>query len=539
MLHLLSSVDDEELLTCNSMMGNVSKDLENPPKNVVRRQLQNFSEFSYSESIKVTIKEKPIVESKEYRLNLLGWAFQAFLSHLQRTKRLCELKIKTHERLVTLELKRHFRIWKSRVDERKKELPAIKNDLSDDQKIQEFVDALVEKQKPLRRVDTTGGASRRPPEEKEEKELMVRPGKIVESSLQKRLSFQKKIITEQRLKLVQQNQIIEEMRLKRLSEESHLAKEKTLTTARQVLKKCRQRTRSDLMQLMRTEGVDSPGGDFSRTNGSGACQTPDFIFRMEARAQRRRERLREAREKQRERLEIQRQQEEDRKKEEEEKQKSLKLEAQRRARRLLQEQRRKKIIEAERLRLSNEIIERFYRRYLLRNYILMPFVRILQEEKHLLQIADEHFYSTSLKRSFGTWKNVTRQSVEAKVRRCTTICNGNILFRFFSEWVEMARERAKKFQIAWDFYRARVCGRYLRAWYHRALEMKAKSLETLQFVENYYDEKMMRKYFRMWGTYTRISEDVNESDRQKEKFRALVQNVVPNFCPKHRGVIRD
>ncbi|XP_015113982.1 meiosis-specific nuclear structural protein 1 [Diachasma alloeum] len=539
MLHLLSSADAQELSIRNSRK-EVSREFEQDPTKLKKTDgvRQSVSEFPFTGSIKVTIKDKPIIESKEYQMHLLSWAFRAFLFHIQRTKRLYEIKLRTQERFINTDLQRYFGMWRSRVDEMKKAKVTRKSEceISDDQKIQLFVNAIVEKQKSdksSREVHSTDSSSKKIPTL--DSDRLAKSPNIADSSLQKRLSLQRKIITEQRMKLVRQNQIIEAMKLKRIAEESQHAKRETLTTAKQVLNKCRQETRNNLIQLMKLES--SRGNDLDPPKFPP--QPPDFLSRMEARAERRRERIREAREKQREKLELQKEREETTRREEEERQKQLRLEAQRRARRALQEQRRKKIIEAEKLKTVNELVARFYGRYLLRNYILSPFVRLIEEGKHHLEIADDHYSMTLSNKTFTIWKKYTREATDLKLERCTEICNTNILVRFFCEWMSLAKENIKKYKSAWNFYTSRLRGKYLRAWYAEVLEMRLRTLETLQFAMNHYDEKIKLKYLRIWQTYTKISDDVNESDRQKEKWRALVQHVVPNFCPKYRGVIRD
>ncbi|XP_063995936.1 coiled-coil domain-containing protein 191 [Diachasmimorpha longicaudata] len=542
MLHLLPSAEDQQLLICNARRETAKESrgdhIESEKNDSIR---QSFSEFPFTGNIKVTIKDKPIMESKEYKMNLLSWAFRAFLFHIKRTKRLYEIKLRTQEHFINVELQRYFGTWRSRVEELKKAKLATKTkcEISDDQKIQLFVNAIVEKQKTdksSRKVDSKACSSaKNSPLSGDSGELEKTPSIITNSALQKRLSFQRKIIAEQRVKLVQQNQIIEAMTLKRITEESQRAKKETFTTAKQVLNKCRQQTRNNLLHLIKLESCK--GDDLDRPKLPS--EPPVFLSRMEARAIRRRERMREAREKQREKLEIQKHQEEIAKRKEEEKQKQLRLEAQRRARRILQEQERRKIIEAEKLKIVDELVAKFYRNYLLRKYVFTPLLRIIEEAKRYQEMADEHYSITLLKKTFTIWKKNTRDAIDLKLERCTEVYDMNILLRFFCEWASLAQKNINKYKIAWNFYTSRLRAKYFRVWYTEVLEMRLKALGTLQFVMNHYDEKIKLKYFRMWQRYTKLSDDMNESDRQKEKWRALVQHVVPNFCPKYRGVIRD
>ena len=171
--------------------------------------------------------------------------------------------------------KRYFDAWRSQVrnvkalEKKRKE----EREMSNERKIELFINAIAEKQKALTRIRKSAPSSLTTTKSGIDqhchsalKEMIddslpsknaprkITPGERHKSNSQKRLLIQRKIIEEQRFKLVEQNRIIEEMKLKEIERDAKTANKDTINAAKGALAHCGRRTRRSLMHLMREQG---------------------------------------------------------------------------------------------------------------------------------------------------------------------------------------------------------------------------------------------------------------------------------------------
>lgn len=144
-------------------------------------------------------------------------------------------------------------------------------ELSNDRKIELFINAIAEKQRQSRRLrKCTSSSSPRTMESKRNLHCKSAPDKIIhnDSNISKnykssqfdlnksnfhqtRLQIQRKIIEEQRMKLALQNKIIEDLKLKEINKETKKAHRDTIDATRDALTFCERNTRRSLISLMK------------------------------------------------------------------------------------------------------------------------------------------------------------------------------------------------------------------------------------------------------------------------------------------------
>ena len=170
---------------------------------------------------------------------------------------------------------RCFDAWRNRVTnvkalERKKK---EEREMSNERKIELFINAIAEKQKELSRqrksatncttinnCETSQRCQSAPEEITENSSSSSNPAgrnslrRRCKSNSQTRFQVQKKIIEEQRFKLAEQNRIIEEMRLREIERDARRANKETMDAAKGALALCGRRTRRSLTHLMRENG---------------------------------------------------------------------------------------------------------------------------------------------------------------------------------------------------------------------------------------------------------------------------------------------
>ncbi|XP_012252612.2 calponin homology domain-containing protein DDB_G0272472 [Athalia rosae] len=510
-------------------------------------------EGSYPCPITVTIKDKPITESREDQLEVMSQAFQALKQNVIQERQLRELKIKVQERLTNQRLQRTFHTWKTFVDNAKMRAQQRKDnkEMSKERRIELFMNAITEKQKELAKIQhkshsagdinsasirvsqsTTGDAFTAAMRPVVPKKNPSKTYAVVEPPAQNRLNAQRKIIAEQKIKLAEQNRIIEELKLKQIEKETQRASKDTINVAKEVLGNCGGRTKRTLIKLMREEGCK----DKSIVEPPRLPSPPRFLVRMEARAEARRERVKHAQEEREKKMEERRKKEEAERRAEDEERKRLQLEAQKEARRIREEQEQRRAREAERTKQLNQIADDFRRKYLLRRYMMEPFFRLIEMKYNYIKTADEHYHSTLLRRTLATWAKESRDRIAVKVELASTVYRRNLLWYLFRDWREFARGEAKKMQVATDFYDMRLQEKCLRMWNERSVRSKIQFLDDEQAAREHYIKRLRTKFFARWKDFPKISRQIKEREKRKDKWRELVQRVIPDFDPKQRGV---
>lgn len=233
--------------------------------------------------IVITIKDKPITESREDQLELMRKALKAFKQNVVQQRQLRDLKVKVQERITKQRLEHTFHTWRTFAAKAKTRAQEKRDgkDLSKERKIELFVNAISEKQKELAKaqikvgqksnssdLSSSGGTAVFIRGGENLKQVVKNPGNlndgkknltgkilnVVEPPAKNRLNAQRKIIAEQKAKLAEQNRIIEDLKLRQIEKETKLAGKETLDVAKEVLVNCGGRTRRSLVKLMREEG---------------------------------------------------------------------------------------------------------------------------------------------------------------------------------------------------------------------------------------------------------------------------------------------
>ena len=215
------------------------------------------------------------------------------------------------------------------------------------------------------------------------------------------------------------------------------------------------------------------------------------------------------------------------------------VQAQRESKRLREEQEKKRIRELERSNAANELADKFYRKYLLRRYVMDPFSMLIDLKHNHMKIATDHYDKTLLRKVIDAWQTETDNQRAIKLELSISIWRRNILWNTFRNWRDAAKSERKNNQVAADYYDMKIQERCLRTWCRRTVEAKIQDLENDQLANSHFEARLMIVCFKNWRKYVDIADEVKESDRRKDQWRELVQRVVPDFDPKQRGVIID
>ncbi|KAL6268635.1 hypothetical protein P5V15_001769 [Pogonomyrmex californicus] len=487
-------------------------------------------------NIKVTIKDKPNCESEEQRLHILKSCFEALRENARNKRRLNEIWTNIQNISLRRKLKSYIHLWKMHVKKMKAQREQAAEN-SDVRKIEVLVENITETQKKLQssqRAESKAFSLNTRDTEVKKKTTPSKPF-IIESPAQCRLNAQKEIIRKQRMKLAEQSKIIEELKLKQVQEEITRSSEETVNAAKEILTHCGQQTRRTLIQLMRQAGYR----DKSLMAPVRVPSPPKFLGRMEARAEARRNRVKLREEARRKKLEDERRKEEAARRAEEQERKRLQQETLREAKRMREEREQQRAREVERCKELNAMAEAFYRKYLLRRYIMEPFIALVEERKNDMKKAQDHYERCLLQKVFVKWMMETERQNKIKSELATSLYNRNLLRYALQKWRDAAMEEKRKDQVARDFYDMKLQTKWFKLWQIRAVEYKTERLKNERLALAHYEEKLKIKYFNMWKKYPEMVPIIMESKRVRNKWREIVQEIIPDFDPRQRGVILE
>lgn len=211
----------------------------------------------------------------------------------------------------------------------------------------------------------------------------------------------------------------------------------------------------------------------------------------------------------------------------------------REAKRMREEREQQRTCEMERYRKLNVMAEEFYRKHLLRRYVMEPFIALIEMKNNYINKAEDHYKRCLLQKAFVRWKIETERQSQIKTELAISLYNRNLLWYMLQKWKEMAREERQKKQVAKDFSDMKLQNKCFKLWKIKTVEYKAERLRTERLALEHYEEKLKTRYFNMWKRYPKIVPDILESERIKNTWREIVQEVVPDFNPKQRGVILE
>lgn len=496
-----------------------------------------------NKSISVIIKDKPIVLSLEKNLEILRFTFNLWHNCVLMIQRLRRIKTKVQQHVMSRKLRRFFNAWKNTIT-LSKQLTAKnkeKCELKDVKKIEMFVNMMKEKQKMPRKNKTNDNNKQMKNDGSFNDSItmkMIKNNKNIRRNFinvgephNHRLKVQKKIITEQRIKLAEQNQLIEDMKLQQLEAESRITRIKTINIAKTVVNICGSRSHGDyfMAQFIQQNEDEKLSNSLSRT----------FPKRLEARAVARKEKIRQRQ------IERERQLYEEKLKkkaeeiEEEKIRKDYQRNVERKIKRIREEKKWENAENAKKMKVINELADNFFRKYLLRNYIIKPFILLVQINRSKMLIAAKHYYIYRMKKTFIAWRNEVIHQLEIKYKLSICMYNKNLLCYHFQQWFEFNKNEIRKYQVACDINDLRTQEKYFNIWKEIMIKMQIMNNANKKIATNFYDRMMKKIHFSRWKKYMVISDRIKESDRRREHWRKLVQLIVPDFSPKYRGVLID
>lgn len=191
--------------------------------------------------------------------------------------------------------------------------------------------------------------------------------------------------------------------------------------------------------------------------------------------------------------------------------------------------------EVERCKKLNAIAEAFRRKYLLRRCI----IALVEKKNNDIKKAKDYYKRCLLQKVFLMWKMETDRQNKIKSELAISLYNRNLSQYAVQKWKELVEDQRRKDQVARDFCDLRLQNKYLKIWRIKAVQHKVEQLKSERLALQHYEEKLKIKYFNMWKRYPEIVPVLMERKRMRNMWREIVQEVIPDFDPRQRGVILE
>jgi len=191
--------------------------------------------------------------------------------------------------------------------------------------------------------------------------------------------------------------------------------------------------------------------------------------------------------------------------------------------------------EVERCKKLNAIAEAFRRKYLLRRCI----IALVEKKNNDMKKAKDYYERCLLQKVFLMWKMETDRQNKIKSELAISFYNRNLSQYALQKWKELVEDQRRKDQVARDFCDLRLQNKYLKIWRIKAVEHKVEQLKSERLALKHYEEKLKIKYFNMWKRYPEIVPVLMERKQMRNMWREIVQEVIPDFDPRQRGVILE
>lgn len=200
-----------------------------------------------------------------------------------------------------------------------------------------------------------------------------------------------------------------------------------------------------------------------------------------------------------------------------------------------EERERQRAREIERYKKLNVMAEAFYRKYLLRRCINA----LVEKKNNDMKKAEDYYKRCLLQKVFVTWKMEAKRQNTIKFELAVSLCNRNLLRYALQKWKEVVKEEKRKDQVARDFSDMRLQNKCFKLWEVKAVKYKMERLKSERLALEHYEEKLKIKYFNMWKRYPEIVPIIMERKRVRNMWREIVQEVIPDFDPRQRGVMLE
>ncbi|KAJ8034859.1 hypothetical protein HOLleu_21873 [Holothuria leucospilota] len=294
------------------------------------------------------------------------------------------------------------------------------------------------------------------------------------------------------------------------------------------------RTESDFSIVTATSDPRTTNRSSSSTGSKGGTtrQTPSLLKGMEERAAIRAQKKAEREERQRKREEEHLawlKSEEERKVAEEEKKKKEEMEKRKEQKRLEKQKELDKKLRLERLVKLNCMADDHYHRYLMRNYGLEPWKKLIATAHQNWQKAVKYHSNQLLRSCLLPWHQITQDSIKTKRAIADEKYEQILLQRSLNSWKRYGHYLSIQYQRARRHYALQTKARLFKAWQDFSTNEKLNAWRYEELSEDFSRKRIMRLVFTAWRNYPKMLKQERDREKRRQEMRKKVSSLLPDF----------
>ncbi|XP_074029729.1 uncharacterized protein isoform X2 [Leptinotarsa decemlineata] len=417
--------------------------------------------------------------------------------------------------------KKYFNLWRKYVRTKNEKLAIVQEKINQEEKLENFIKNL-KNTKNKRRYEYCDN-------NEVEDVVHYSNGAVFNTSLlepcsnyKNRFKAQKNIIEMQKAKLEEQNKIINELKLGIIQEDLLQSIENTKVNIREIFSNCSEKMKCKAPIIL----IEKPNLKIS------SQKIPKVVQQMEQRA------LQRAQNRQ---IILQRKRliEENRQRMLEEvieRKRALEEEEKKRNLEMLKERRRKEL-EIEKHRQANKQrymdnvnrATKFYNKILVQQCFKKLYINFQKnKEKHLF--ACYYYDKILLKQSFGCWMNYIESLYVLKIEIADSQYEYKILKRAMAVWRQHCLESTRNMQAAEDLYDFRLISNTFINWNRYICKQFLVRDRNMKKAAKHY-ERILFHYFYQWKSLKAVNQLEKAKELKKRKWREKVWEILPDYLP--------
>ncbi|KAL4235902.1 hypothetical protein ACF0H5_004292 [Mactra antiquata] len=218
-------------------------------------------------------------------------------------------------------------------------------------------------------------------------------------------------------------------------------------------------------------------------------------------------------------------------KREEEEEKKARAEAYRERKRLEKQREAERLLQEEKLKQQNELADKHYLKSLMKYRGLLPMMKYVALGKQQDKMAVEHFETTLQRKTLLAWYEHVKEEWKEKEALADEMSNFLAVKHCFQSWRLHKHHMIIQDHKAKLHYETMMKNKILQAWRDYANEEKVASWEKERRAREHYRRMLLKRHFTAWLKLPEEIEREKEREKRRAELRQKVASILPDFEP--------
>ncbi|XP_033641657.1 coiled-coil domain-containing protein 191-like [Asterias rubens] len=220
---------------------------------------------------------------------------------------------------------------------------------------------------------------------------------------------------------------------------------------------------------------------------------------------------------------------EEKQREEDEAEKRAKIEKRKEEKRLIKQ---REFEKQERLALLNQQTVRadeHYRRSLLQNKGLNPWLRLVKSARQNMQVSEDHHSTVLLRKCMFPWRQHAEEVMQEKFMMASKQYELILIRGAMNSWKRYGHLQSLQLQKARRHYIHNLKMRVLQAWQEHITNEKLRMWKNEEVAEEHNETRILKPAFVGWRQYPKMLKAERLREKRLEDIRKKVSSILPDF----------